>query len=129
MSVFQARELRRRMSSPEVILWTILRRRPNELKFRRQHSIGPFILDFYCHQSLLAIEIDGFSHQLGSNPRRDEARDEWLRRQGVATLRIDATDVRDNLEAVLTLILEHCAERTPPPASLVPLPSNSRGGY
>ena len=129
MSVFQARELRRRMSSPEVILWTILRRRPNGLKFRRQHSIGPFILDFYCHQSLLAIEIDGFSHQLGSNPRRDEARDEWLRRQGVATLRIDATDVRDNLEAVLTLILEHCAERTPPPASLVPLPSNSRGGY
>ena len=128
MSVFQARKLRRRLSPPESLLWNMLRKRPNGLKFRRQHPAGPYVLDFYCHQALLAIEIDGFGHQLGNNPERDAARDRWLATQGIATLRIDALDVRDNLEGVLTHLLQQCAERTPPPATLVPLPSNSRGG-
>ena len=128
MSVFQARQLRRRMTSPEIVLWNILRKRPNAVKFRRQHSVGSYVLDFYCHQALLAIEIDGFSHQLGKNPQRDALRDRWLALEGIATLRIDAVDVRDNLEGVLIHILERCAERTPPPPSAVPLPSNSRGG-
>ena len=128
MSVTQARRLRRSLSPPEAVLWNLLRARPDGLKFRRQHPAGPYVLDFYCHQALLAIEIDGFSHQLGDNPRRDEARDRWLKRQGIATLRIDALDVRNNLDGVLSFILQHCAERTPPPPSAVPLPSNSRGG-
>ena len=128
MSVFQARRLRRSMSQPEAVIWNLLRKKPNGLKFRRQHPLGPFVLDFYCHQALIAIEIDGFGHQLGNNPKRDLARDEWLAHRGVTTLRIDASDVRNNLEGVLELILERCVERTPPPASLVPLPSNSRGG-
>ena len=128
MSVFQARQLRRSMTPPERVLWRLLRDRPQGFKFRRQHPLGRYVADFYCHRSLLAIEIDGFSHQLGKNPERDLRRDEWLRTQGIATLRIDAGDVRDNLEAVLTQILERCAERVPPPAMLVPLPSSSRGG-
>ena len=128
MSVTQARRLRRALSPPEATLWSLLRKRPDGFKFRRQHPAGPFVLDFYCHQSLLAIEIDGFSHQLGSNPQRDEARDRWLKKQGIATLRIDALDVRNNLEGVLIFILQHCVERTPPPPAAVPLPSNSRGG-
>jgi very-short-patch-repair endonuclease len=128
MSVFQARQLRRKLSPPEVVLWSLLRRHPYGLKFRRQHAGGPYVLDFYCHRALLAIETDGFSHQLGDNPQRDEERDAWLKRNGIATLRIDASEVRDNLEGVLILILERCAARTPPPPLAVPLPSNSRGG-
>ena len=128
MSVFQARRLRRALSPPEATLWNLLRIRPNGLKFRRQHPLGPYVLDFYCHQSLLAIDVDGFRHQLGSNPQRDLRRDQWVAGQGVATLRIDATDVRNDVEAVLTYILERCAERTPPPPSAVPLPDNCRGG-
>ena len=128
MSVFQARQLRRQLTPPERILWRLLRNRPKGFKFRRQHPLGPFVLDFYCHQALLAIELDGFSHLLGRNPERDLKRDEWVARQGIATLRIDVAEVRDNLEGVLTVIVERCAERTPPPAALVPLPSNSRGG-
>jgi very-short-patch-repair endonuclease len=128
MSVTQARKLRRTMSPPEAILWNMLRKRPGGLEFRRQHPAGPLVLDFYCHQALLAIEIDGLSHQLGRNPQRDEARDGWLATQGIATLRIDASEVRNNLEGVLTYILDRCSQRTPPPPSAVPLPSNSRGG-
>ena len=128
MSVAQARRLRRAFSLPEAKLWDVLRKRPNGLKFRRQHPVGPFVLDFYCHHALLAIEIDGFSHQLGDNPRRDENRDRWLAKQGIAILRIDASNVRNNLEGVLIHILERCTERTPPPPAAVPLPSNSRGG-
>ncbi|MDP9424281.1 MAG: endonuclease domain-containing protein [Pseudomonadota bacterium] len=128
MSVFQARQLRRTMTPPERILWRLLRERPNGFKFRRQHPLGPYVLDFYCHGSLLAIEIDGYGHQLGDNPERDARRDKWVARQGIVTLRIDASNIRDNLEGVLNLILERCAERTPPPPAAVPLPSNSRGG-
>ena len=82
MSVFQARKLRRTLSPPEAIVWNILRKRPDGFKFRRQHPIGPYVLDFYCHQSLLAIEIDGVGHQLGENPQRDARRDEWVAGQG-----------------------------------------------
>ena len=81
------------MSPPETRLWSVLRTRPSGLKFRRQHPVGPFILDFFCREALLAIEVDGFAHQLGDNPQRDEARDQWLAKQGIATLRIDALDV------------------------------------
>jgi len=128
MSVFQARKLRRTLSPPEAVVWNILRKRPEGFKFRRQHPIGPYVLDFYCHQSLLAIEIDGVGHQLGENPQRDARRDEWVARQGIATLRIDANDVRNDVEGVIVHILERCLARTPPPPSAVPLPSNSRGG-
>ena len=128
MSVFQARKLRRTMSPPERILWRILRERPNGFKFRRQHPLDPYVLDFYCHEALLAIEIDGLVHQFGNNPQRDEARDRWMAKRGIDTLRIDALEVRNNLEGVLAYILDRCAQRTPPPPSAVPLPSNSRGG-
>jgi very-short-patch-repair endonuclease len=128
MSVFQARKLRRTLSPPEAVVWNILRKRPEGFKFRRQHPIGPYVLDFYCHQSLLAVEIDGVGHQLGENPQRDARRDEWVARQGIATLRIDANDVRNDVEGVIVHILERCLARTPPPPSAVPLPSNSRGG-
>ena len=128
MSVFQARRLRKSLSPPEAIIWNLLRKKPNDFKFRRQHPRGPYVLDFYCHQALLAVEIEGLGHQLGSSPQRDKLRDEWLARHGIATLRIDASDVRNNLEGVLELILERCFERSPPPASLVPLPSSPRGG-
>ena len=127
MSVFQARKLRRGMTPPERILWGVLRGRPNGFRFRRQHPVDHYILEFYCHRALLAIEIDGFGHQLGNNPERDEARDRWLATQGIATLRIDAMDVRNNLEGVLAHIFDRCAQRTPPPASAGPPPHEFMG--
>ena len=59
-TIGRARELRRTMSLPEIVLWQALRKgRLAGLRFRRQHPIGPYIFDFYCPSALLAIEVDG----------------------------------------------------------------------
>lgn len=71
-----ARRLRRDLSLPETLLWVRLRR--TKVRFRRQHSVGPYILDFYCAAIKLAIEVDGAAHNLGTRPQRDEGRTEWL---------------------------------------------------
>jgi len=71
------------------------------------------MLDFFCYEAGLAIEIDGFAHELGDNPQRDLRRDQWVAEQGVRTLRIAAMDVRDNLEGVVIHIVEACRLRTP----------------
>ena len=103
-----ARKLRRKLTLPEGLLWRELRKRPDGLKFRRQHPAGPFVLDFVCMQARLAIEVDGEAHNRGINPARDEARDAWLMSQGYRTLRIAARDVLDNLEGVIVLIVNAC---------------------
>ena len=103
-----ARKLRRKLTLPEGLLWRELRKRPEGLKFRRQHPAGPFVLDFVCLQARLAIEIDGEAHNRGRSPARDMARDEWLMNQGYRTLRIAARDVLGNLEGVIVLIVNAC---------------------
>ncbi|MGN6123758.1 MAG: endonuclease domain-containing protein [Sphingomonas oligoaromativorans] len=104
------------MTLPEVRLWTILRSRPGGLRFRRQHPIGAYVIDFYCPQARLAIEVDGIAHDMGDAPERDARRDAWLAGQGIATLRISASDVLKETEAVVRLILERCARPLHHPA-------------
>lgn len=108
-TVLKARTLRRAMTKPEVALWQILRDRPSGIKFRRQHPIGPFVLDFYCPAGRLAIKIDGMAHETGANPERDLRRDRWLAQQGFKVLRIPARDVLVDPEAALIAILQRCA--------------------
>ena len=98
----RARTLRRSMSPPERRLWSVLRNRQLGARFRRQHPVGPYVLDFFCPAERLAIEVDGQSHDFTG--RQDEVRDAWLAGQGIRTLRVPARDVRDNLEGVLSLI-------------------------
>ena len=112
MSVRRARELRKSMTPPERRLWNALKLRPDGFRFRKQHEHGPFYLDFFCYEAAVAVEVDGFAHELGSNPQHDEARDAWLASRGIRTLRIAATDVRDNLDGVVTYIVEACRERS-----------------
>ena len=97
------------MTAPEVRLWSVLRQRPAELRFRRQHPIGRYVLDFYCAQAKLAIEVDGAAHDMGDHPERDRLRDTVLAAQGIETLRIPAADVMDGLDRVVAAILERCA--------------------
>jgi very-short-patch-repair endonuclease len=113
------------MSPPEAILWNQLRLRPAGLQFRRQHPLGPYVFDFYCRSAGVAIEVDGFAHDCGDNPQRDERRDRWAAEQGIKTIRIATSDVNRNLEGVVVHIIERCLERTPPPPSAVPLPAQS----
>jgi very-short-patch-repair endonuclease len=107
----QAKALRRTMSLPEVLLWkTIKGGAVDRLHFRKQHAIGPYVLDFYCDAAKLAVEVDGASHGAGDRPVHDERRDAWLAAQGIATLRLPASLIlRDVDDAVRTIrgYLEH----------------------
>jgi len=111
-----ARRLRREMTPPELRLWGEIRRRAMDgVRFRRQHPLGPFILDFYCPAAKLAIEIDGESHGRADQPDHDLRRDGWLAARGIETLRIPAPEVRDNLDGVWWTILHAVKARMPPP--------------
>ncbi len=88
-----ARKLRGDMSPPEVMIWIYLRQRKDGLAFRRQHPVGPYILDFYCSQAKLAVEIDGEHHYYEEQQRRDAVRDAWLLSLGIHTLRIPGLEI------------------------------------
>lgn len=105
-----AKRLRRTMSLPEVLLWQILRKRPGYIRFRRQHPIGRYVLDFYVLERKLGIEIDGIGHEMGDRPKRDEERDQWIEAQGIRILRIPATDVLANPDAIADSIVRLCTE-------------------
>ena len=106
-----ARKLLSEMSLPERMLWSELRKRPGDFKFRRQHPAGHFILDFYCAALKLAIEIDGAAHDSAEAVGRDEARSHFLRSQGIATTRIPARKILSDKESVVLRIVEICRER------------------
>ena len=129
-TIIRARQLRRALTPPEARLWVALRTRPGGLKFRRQHPVGPLVLDFYCDAALLAIEVDGAVHDTGDNPARDRRRDAWLERQGIAVLRIPAEDVRRRLDDVIDTILAAASERlpSPPPQGEGDRPQGGGGG-
>ncbi|MEO6042140.1 MAG: DUF559 domain-containing protein [Croceibacterium sp.] len=67
-TVRKARRLRREMTLSEVLLWREFRKRPGGLKFRRQHASGDYVLDFFCSDARLAIEVDGIAHDMGDRP-------------------------------------------------------------
>ena len=114
-----ARKLRRRMSPPEVRLWLRLRTRPETgFTIRRQHPIGPFVLDFYCPEAHLAIEVDGAQHTEDEAVAYDDKRDAWLLTKGITTLRIPAVyvmqDADGEAEGVIDAIKERIAALRPP---------------
>jgi very-short-patch-repair endonuclease len=106
--VLLARQLRRTQTLPEGLLWRVLQDRPGGLKFRRQHPLGWYVVDFYCPSASLIIEVDGQSHSMGDRPRHDSRRDDWLKRQGLRILRVSAVDVMRDLQSVVTEIQLAC---------------------
>jgi very-short-patch-repair endonuclease len=106
-TIDNARKLRRTLSVPEARLWSRLRRRaPGKPVFRRQHPIGPYVLDFYCATARLAVEIDGLSHDMADQPQRDIRRDAWLEARGVTVVRIlakDLTKIDDAADAIVRM--------------------------
>jgi very-short-patch-repair endonuclease len=79
---------------------------------RRQHPIGPYILDFYCSEARLCIEVDGAWHGVGDRPARDQRRDAYLEALNIRVLRIPASSVLSDPEAVALWVIEEA--RTPP---------------
>jgi very-short-patch-repair endonuclease len=87
------------------MLWRVLRNRQIAgAKFRRQHQFGPYILDFYCPDAHLAVELDGDSHALGKQESRDEIRTDYLASRNLRVLRFTNREVLDSLEGVAMAI-------------------------
>ena len=105
--------MRRNLTLPEGLLWQVLRRRPDGIKFRLQHPIKPYIVDFYCPAARLVIEIDGMSHDMGNRPARDARRDAWLQEKGLMTVRFSAGDVMRDLDSVVVAILNFVRQGLP----------------
>ncbi len=101
------------MSLPEVMLWKELRKRPGELKFRRQHPAGIYILDFYCAAAHLAIEVDGWGHDSPDVRKKDQTRSAFLRSQGITTLRVPAKVILEDVNLAAVRIVEVCNQRLP----------------
>ncbi|WP_297925027.1 DUF559 domain-containing protein [Metallibacterium sp.] len=100
-----ARELRRRTTDAEALLWRLLRNRHMAgAKFRRQHPLSPYVLDFYCHDAGLAVELDGGQHNEATGRRHDARRDAFLAQKGIRVLRFWNHEVLNQTEAVLEAI-------------------------
>jgi very-short-patch-repair endonuclease len=99
------RELRHKLTSAEAVLWLSLKDGKLEgRKFRRQHSIGPFIADFFCPECRVIVELDGAGHMSEEGAERDFKRTEFLKRFGVRVIRFENRAVFKNLEGVLEAI-------------------------
>jgi very-short-patch-repair endonuclease len=109
------------MTKPEVALWQVLRQRPQGLKFRRQHAIGPYVVDFCCVNRRLVVEVDGAVHGMGTQPQRDVERDRFITENGYRVLRVSAARILADVEGTAAAIVAraenplHRASHGPPP--------------
>ena len=114
-----ARDLRHNQTDAEKQLWAALRSiRSNGIRYRRQHPIGPYVVDFICLKKRLIIEVYGGQH--AENEGKDNQRTKWLEGEGYRVVRFWNTDVLFNIDGVMSLINELLAEVSPSP-NLSPL--------
>jgi very-short-patch-repair endonuclease len=113
-----AKTLRSGMTDAERRLWSRLRLEQLGVKFRRQHPLGPYVLDFACLLPRLAIELDGSQHF--EQIAYDERRDRWLKSNGFRVLRFASNEVLSNSDGVLTSILVALRDAAPAPTPTLP---------
>lgn len=102
-----AKLLRKNMTSAEKILWYHLKQNVSGFKFRRQHPLGLYIADFYCHKAKLVIELDGSVHNLEKVKEDDIVRQQTLEGDGLKVIRFTNHDIHNNIQAVMKTI-ESC---------------------
>jgi very-short-patch-repair endonuclease len=103
-----ARAQRKSPSLPEGLLWRELRGKAGGVKFRRQHPVGRYVIDFYCAAAKCAFEIDGIAHDMGDRPAGDATRDAWLAEQGISVVRIAACEVLSDPAIVAETMARLC---------------------
>jgi len=109
----RATQLRHPLTSAEKRLWSVIRNRQSGgFKIRRQVPVGPYIVDFYCAEAQLVIEIDGDKHADQIN--YDNYRTAWLEAQGYTVIRFQNTDILHRLSEVTSEILRTCQEKKNP---------------
>jgi very-short-patch-repair endonuclease len=101
--------MRQAMTATELRLWLRLRNRGLEgYRFRRQAPLGPYIVDFFCAERKLVVEVDGDEHGFDAVKMRDAIRSRWIERQGHRILRVSNRDVMFNLDGVCAAIVSLC---------------------
>ncbi len=108
-----AARLRASMTEPELKLWEYLEKKPHGFKFRRQHPIGVYILDFYCHRLRLSIEVDGGYHLNADQKEKDRNRTTYLKDMGIKELRFWNEDILNEIYKSIGII-EHELRAGPP---------------
>jgi very-short-patch-repair endonuclease len=106
----RAKSLRRTMTAPERLLWAMLKGDRLHLHFLRQHAVGPYILDFYCAEAMLCVEVDGPVH--AERAEHDRRRTEWLNGQGIRVVRFSVADVEGRPAWVVARIVQAAAPST-----------------
>jgi very-short-patch-repair endonuclease len=115
------RELRSNMTGPEARLWSRLRARQLQgLKFRRQHGIGPYIVDFYCPEQSFVIEVDGDSHADADQIMKNKQREAYMQSLGLRIIRYINDDIVKNLDGVLEDLVERLSSRSTSPHPSLP---------
>ena len=115
----RAKAMRRALTPPEARLWVAVRKRASGLKVRKQHPVGPYILDFYIAECRLAVEVDGQMHADDAQAAHDARRDIWLAERGIRVMRVPAIQVRDDLAAVVEWLQREAGKAdtvSPPPS-------------
>ena len=115
------------MTPAEAHLWSWLRK-PGiaGLRFRRQVPIGDYIVDFFCPQRRLIVEVDGGQHAADAHTQHDRERDAWLVAQGYLVLRVWNHDVLTNIEGVCAAVV--AAAKGPPPEIAKAISTSPQGG-
>ena len=110
----KAHFLRSKMTDAEMVLWSRLKNRNIfKVRFRRQHPVDIFVLDFYCHEIKLAIEVDGRIHLKREIQEYDEGRSHDIEKFGIKMLRFTNEQILNNLNEVQTTILNTINDLTP----------------
>ena len=121
-----ARQLRHKQTPAEESLWECLRNcQVTRAKFRRQHPLGRYIADFYCHEAGLVVELQGGAHSVKEQRDYDAVRQETIEQQGIRVMTFANREVEHDLEGVLLKIIE--ALNPTSPTSRPPLPHRERG--
>ena len=106
------KELRNHSTTVEVILWNHLKgKKIGGFKFRRQYSIANYIVDFYCTEKRLAIELDGAGHFTEEGKEQDNYRDQELKQMDIKVLRFENKQIEENIDEVLKTILTHLTKK------------------
>lgn len=108
-----AKKLRDTMTEPEKKLWDYLKLKPKGYKFRRQHPIAGYVLDFYCHKLRLSIEIDGAYHLKNEQREKDNERTEYLNQIGITEIRFSNEQVTNTIDLVVAAIHTWLSEDFP----------------
>ncbi|HMB65842.1 MAG TPA: endonuclease domain-containing protein [Patescibacteria group bacterium] len=105
------KSLRNNSTVSENVLWSYLKNKKLGVKFRRQHGIGNYIVDFYCPELKLAVEIDGATHETEKEVERDYKKEEFLKEQGVELKRYTNVDVKNGVGGVVEDLMDFIEKR------------------